>query len=167
MRIWVFIVSMLVFSACTRDLGDDLSPDRMQQLAAEASKDECAQGFEGPRCMQRQADRWVGKYAQGRKWCLDGTDKVIENIEIMVSAHDALLLEIDDHDFYKPLLAEFRGWNIDLVPQTNYKKLPDGLHKMTAVGVGWIDLKNNQLIYQLISCGCQVELPYREKIAGS
>ena len=156
---WFLLLVLSLFS-CSQDIFEEVDEASLALAAQEVVYADCAPGFGGPDCDQRQIERFLGEYTDGIRWCLDAETTRVATHSIRESHFGHGFFEIHDDLHETPLLAEVDGWNFTLVELSYQFTDPQTRQKDSTVvtGTGWMDIEKGLITYQMYPHKCQVEL---------
>lgn len=156
----LFILLIVLLSACSKELADEIDYDALTAQGVAQALPDCAPGFEGVNCDQRQIDRFLGTYLKGQVWCTWTETEVAGPHRISESPLGSHYFQIEDDLHDAPFQAEVDGWNFSIPRQNNSITNPEtGRREASLIeGSGWLDMKKKRLTYQLHSRECQIDL---------
>lgn len=156
----LIVIACVGLSSCEREVCTD--PGCQDNEVVAESK--CAPGFEGEYCELPKARIFIGNYKQTGGKCLEGDAQFTQH-RITDYPGDFTLIRIWNSGLDSPLVADahFDDWNFDIPAQKNTITDPVSgeVEEVEVSGLGWIDVVNNKLTYQLYHCMCRYEMDYR------
>ncbi len=159
----IFSIFLLVIAGLTSCEQEVCTEPGCEDVEAKGVN-KCAPGFEGEFCELPKARIFYGDYTQVGGECLEGEVQFAKH-RIADYPGDFTKIKIWNSDLDQPLIADALSddWNFEIPVQRNsVTDVSTGVVEEVEVsGLGWVDVENNRLIYQLYHCMCRYELVYR------